>query len=173
MERKYKHLTKRSPSRSLQSSVQTALWETRNSEVHGANPQDKHQKLLEHQHMTISTLLSHKPRCLARDQDLFPADPKALLQKTSTTELGNWIAAHKPAIHLSIKRAKEQDIQHTSTITKWFKPLTNTISGLLRWKRDRLQHDPYSKKKRHKQISTGFQTPLTRYLSLNSTFSNS
>ena len=148
------------------------LWEIRNSEVHGANPQDKHQKLLEHQRMAISTLLSLKTRCLARDQVLFPADPKTLLQKNSTMELGNWIAAHKPAIHLSIKRAKEQDIQHTNIITKWFKPLKNTISGLLRWKRDRLRHDPYSKKKRHKQISTGFQTPLTRYLSLNSTFSN-
>ena len=129
------------------------------------------QKLLEHQRMAISTLLSLKPRCLSRDQALFPEDPTALLQKTSTTELGNWIAAHKPAIHLSIKRAKEQDTQ-SNTITKWFKPLKNKISGLLRWKRDRLQHDPYSKKKRHKQISTGFQTPLTRYLSLNSTFSN-
>jgi hypothetical protein len=43
----------------------------------------------------------------------------------------------------------------------------------LRWKRDRLRHDPCSKKKRHKQASNGFQTPLMHYLSLDSTFSNS
>ena len=153
------------------------LWEFRNSQVHGTDPKERHERLLTHQRQVIETLLSLESKCLARDRFIFPSDPQVLLQQTSTRELGNWIATRKPAIMKSIRRAKKLDSQHTSAITRWFAPLVPTsVTRLLRWKKDRRLHDPYSKKKRHKRQPhqpSGYQMSIHGYLSLNSTFSTS
>ena len=84
------------------------LWETRNSEVHGQTETEQHECLLRRQRTVIKNLIDRKPYCLPSDEFLFPTDPQELLQKTSTTELGNWILTRRPAILNSQKQAKER-----------------------------------------------------------------
>ena len=150
------------------------LWEFRNSQVHGTEPAERHDRLLAHQRQVIETLLSMETKCLARDRFIFPSDPQEILNNTSTRELSNWIATRKPVIMASMRKAKKLDSQNTSVITRWFAPLVPTsVTRLLRWKKDRLLHDPYSKKKRHKRQKSGQQMSIHSYLSLHSTFSSS
>ena len=151
------------------------LWEERNEQFHGTNEEQKTQHLLEHYRFIIKDLLSKKPLCLAKDRDIFPDDPTQLLEQTSPTRLAEWIASRKPTILNSIKQAKKQDISNNQSILQWVtSALSNKASKFMSWKRDRLLHDPYSKKKKHKQhtnpITATTQQQITKYLTLNSTF---
>jgi len=152
------------------------LWEERNEQYHGLDEEQRKHHLLDHYRFIIRDLISKKPLCLAKDRDIFPDDPQLLLTQTSPTKLAEWIATRKPVIINSVRQAKKQDISNNHSILQWItNNSTHRISKFMHWKRDRLLHDPYSKKKRHKQhqhhipISTS-QSLITKYLSLNSTF---
>ena len=145
------------------------LWEQRNSDVHGKTSEEQTHRLLEKQKATISRLLELKSKCLVRDHFLFPSNPENLLQETSTTRLSNWISTRTKAIKNSIAQALKQDVQNTRPITTWLRTTANeTMSKAVQWKQDRLLHDPYNKKKRHKDASTSnrstIQTMITSHL---------
>ena len=149
------------------------LWETRNAEVHGQEDLDQQKCLLRRQRHVISELLKRQPYCLPSDDFLFPQDPQALLQKTSTTELGNWILTRRPAILNSQKQAKERALANTKPITSWFRPFQQRLQKVKQWHRDKLLYDPFHKKKRHKEqqpATSTCQHPITRYFSLLKTF---
>ena len=131
----------------------TTLWETRNGELHGGTTTEQNQKLLQRQKKTISKLLDLKPKCLARDHFVFPRQANTLLAETSTTKLANWISTRTQIIKNSIKQAMARDVQHTNPITNWFSSSNSSESQVKQWTRNRLLHDPYNKKKRHKQPS--------------------
>ena len=153
------------------------LWEARNAEVHGQTENEQRACLLRRQRNVIRELLTRQPYCLPSDDFLFPQDPQTLLQKTSTTDLGNWILTRRPAILHSQKQAKERALANTKSITKWFHPLQQRLQKVKQWHRDKLLFDPFHKKKRHKEHqktnttkSTNRQHPITRYFSLMKTF---
>ena len=148
------------------------MWEIRNEDVHGKTTSEQTSKLIQRQKHIIANLIELKNKCLARDHYIFPRNVESLLREKSTTKLANWIASRTQAIKNSIKQALQQDLQNTSPITKWFKPPeTNQLTQDVQWHRDRLLHDPYNKKKRHKQKSgqdeqcnpTTHQTTMTQY----------
>ena len=153
------------------------LWETRNAEVHGQTETEQKAHLLQRHRTVIKDLLARQPYCLPRDEFLFPQDPQALLQKTSTTELGNWIITRRPAILNSQKQAKERALANTKYITNWFHPLQQRLQKVKQWHHDKLLFDPFHKKKRHKEQQPQ-NTPapytrqhhITRYFSLLKTF---
>ena len=125
----------------------------------------------------IKNLIDLKPHCLPSDEFLFPTDPQELLQKTSTTELGNWILTRKPAILNSQKQAKERALANTKTISHWFQPIQQRLQKVRQWHRDKLLFDPFHKKKRHKEhhptnpdTIPQRQHPITRYFSLTRPF---
>jgi len=99
------------------------LWETRNAELHGHTEADQKARLLTRQRTVIQELLNRKPHCLPSDTFLFPDNPEELLQKTSTTELGNRILTRRPAILYSQRQAKERALAHTKSVSHWFRPL--------------------------------------------------
>jgi len=138
------------------------LWETRNEELHGKTQTEQNVKLLNHQRQTIAKMIALKDQCQARDRYIFPNNETELLQETSTSKLANWIATRKQLIKQSIKQAIKSDTQHTNPITKWFSRPTQ-IEPDMHWHRNRLLHDPYNKKKRHKQPQTQDQ-PLHQTL---------
>ena len=145
------------------------LWEQRNSDVHGKTSEEQTNRLLTRQKATISRLLDLKPKCLARDHFLFPSNSETLMQETSTTRLSNWISTRTKAIKNSIAQALKQDVQNTRPITTWLRTTANkTMSQAVQWKQDRLLHDPYNKKKKHKDASTAnrrtIQTMITNHL---------
>jgi len=153
------------------------LWEQRNQDVHGKDKQEQQTILMERHKHTISLLLSTKEKCLPRDRYIFPDNPQEILQNKSINELRNWIATRHPVIKASIKKAKRQSQMNTHTLQKWFHPLLiPNVSKNLRWYRNKLLHDPFSKKKRHKpdknqprhQQQATLQRPITSYLSLTS-----
>ena len=131
----------------------TLLWEIRNEEVHGKNANEQTTKLLNRQKQTIATMIELKDKCLARDHHIFPKKPENLLNETSTTKLANWIATRTQVIKASIKQAIKRDVQRTNPITTWFKSMSTILSPEVQWHWDRLLHDPFNKKKRHKQSS--------------------
>ena len=143
-------------------------------ELHGKTEAEQTTKLLTHQKHTIAKLLELKPKCLARDHYLFPNNPATLLNESSTTKLANWITTRTKAIQNSIQQALKFDTQHTNPVTHWFKPREPTretnLGPEVQWHRNRLLHDPFNEKKRHKQRTpkdtqktTMHQTTLTKH----------
>ena len=135
------------------------LWEQRNSEVHGTSFSEQSNRLLDRHRQTISKMLALKAKCRSRDHFLFPSNPETLLNETSTTKLANWIASRTQVIKNSIAEALKHDVQHTRSITTWFASSNPTPRPQdQQWHtRLRLLHDPFNKKKRHKN-----QSPDTR-----------
>ena len=75
------------------------LWEQHNGDVYGKSKIEQKQKLLEHQKLVISDLLSKQHWCLPKDHFLFPSNPQRVIgQNLQTIELGNWILTRMTAI---------------------------------------------------------------------------
>ena len=144
------------------------LWETRNEELHRKSKSEQSTRLLQRQKAMISKLLSMKTKCMSRDHFLFPSDPSSLLEETSTTKLANWIATRTQLIKVSVQQALKLDIQNTNPLTKWFTPRNTSKPQKMQWHRNRLLHDPYNKKKRHKRQcnSTSNSTKKTQQTTL-------
>ena len=143
------------------------LWEQRNSDVHGHTATEQTQKLLERHRTTIHKLLEYKPHILPIDNFLF-ADIDDTLANSNSQTLGNWIATRQHAIKASAAKAKKLAVTNTPSIIQWLLPGGAATATRLRWRRDKLLFDPYSKKKkRRKKQSTGIQTSITHFLSLN------
>jgi len=155
-----------------------SLWEQRNQELHGADENEQKQIALERHQKTIRTLLEMEPRTLPRDRYIFPDDPNELLKEENPTRLENWILLRRPAILNSVKQAKEIDMERTEPIYNYFHRTTNNTNPkeprLMQWKLDRLLHDPYNKKKRHRkeEIPNGnvYQASIAKYLTLTKSF---
>ena len=140
------------------------LWEQRNRDVHGSSKHDKNQHLLRRHRTTIKELFKLQPKTCPREDYIFH-DLEGLLSNENAKWLGNWIETRRPVIYESIKQAKQYAIEHTPGIINWFRPKDNT-PRLRRWKRDHLRNDPFSKKKRQKSHSTGYQPTMKHFLSL-------
>ena len=149
----------------LQYSIE--LWEQRNSDVHGHTSTEQTQKLLERHRQTIHKLLEYKPYILPVDTFLFD-DIDDTLAHSSAQTLGNWIATRQHAIKASAAKARQLSATNTPSILQWFIPGGATTATRLRWRRDQLLFDPYSKKKKRREhTTTGKQTSITHFLSLN------
>ena len=151
------------------------LWEQRNLELHGADEKEQKEIALERHRKTILTLLAMEPRTLPRDRHIFPDDPQELLKEDNPTKLENWILLRRPAILNSVKQAKEIDTENTEPIYKYFTTTNKSNQPrLMQWKLDRLLHDPYNKKKRHRkevnQNGNVYQVSIAKYLTLTKSF---
>ena len=141
------------------------LWMQRNEDVHGHTENEQHQKSIEKNTTEIERLKKLKKQTRPSDAFIF-ADIDEVLKKKNLKEMETWIQNKRPAIYHSIKAAKAQSVANTRSIATYFKTKRSKIIKKLRnWSQDRLIHDPYSKKKRHKQKSTGIQTRLRTFFS--------
>ena len=140
------------------------LWEQRNQDVHGSTKPEAHQILLQRHRNTIKALFKLQPKTCPREEYIFN-DLEGLVSNDNAQWLGHWIATRKPVIYASIKQAKQHAIENTPGIIQWFRPKDST-PRLSNWKRDHLRNDPFSKKKRQKSHSTGYQPTMKHFLSL-------
>jgi len=92
-------------------------------------------------------------RHLTRPSDdfLFYEDEELeqFLEKATATTAANFISTNKRIIKHSIVAAKKQAITHTKNILHWLKPIKDGgLERIQKWKRNKLVHDAYSKKKK-------------------------
>ena len=151
------------------------LWETRNHEVHDIHNEIQNKALHSKAVQNAQDLLDRKHECRPSDQDtLFPTNVQQFLAK-STKAIKEWVTSYRRPIQHSITTAQTEASRNTYAITRWFRPSrpllhnssTAPSSSRPSWHRDRLVHDAYSKKRRHKHpqhLST--QMPIVGYLSL-------
>ena len=147
------------------------LWEQRNRDVHGSTKQEANQLLLQRHPNTIKELFKLQPKTCPWEDYIFE-DLEGLVSNHNAQWLGNWIATRRPVSYESIKQAKQHSIENTPGITKWFRPKDKTTPRLCSWKRDQLRSDPFSKKKREKCHSQGYQPTLKHFLSLHGVLYN-
>ena len=120
---------------------------------------------------TINELFKLQPKTCPREDYIFE-DLEGLVSNHNAQWLGNWIATRRPVSYESNKQAKQHSIENTPGITKWFRPKDKTTPRLCSWKRDQLRSDPFSKKKREKCHSQGYQPTLKHFLSLHGVLYN-
>jgi len=148
----------------LQHSIE--LWMQRNEDVHGHTEKEQRQKLLQKHKQEIIHLKTLQPHMRPIDDFLF-ANIDTVLEATNPKELDTWIRVRRPLIYHSIKAARAQSVTKTHAITTYFTRLNNNtkpkINTRRKWIPDRLIYDPFSKKKRHKNKSTGIQARLHQY----------
>ena len=127
---------------------------------------------------TVAATLQHYKGTLQTTTKNIPArrlhfeDQEGLVSNHNAQWLGNWIATRRPVSYESNKQAKQHSIENTPGITKWFRPKDKTTPRLCSWKRDQLRSDPFSKKKREKCHSQGYQPTLKHFLSLHGVLYN-
>ena len=142
------------------------LWEERNKAVHG-HTQREQNRLLVHRHRDeITRLHSLKHSLRPSDAEVLFKGINNLLKSLDPTVLNNWIATRRPAIYQSIKRAKTESVFNTKSLLNWLTPATRNPQRQ-RWILNKLLHDPYSKKKRHKKsVKPTTQSSITPFLTL-------
>ena len=140
------------------------LWELRNQDVHGHNDQDRARLRRIRLQNTVNTLIALKDKCLPDQHLLFPEAPSELLE-AQNQDLESWILSRKPIIMKSIKQARKNTKANHSSITQWFRPITTPrLKQRPNWKLDRLLFEPYSKKKKNRNL--GRQTSITKFVTL-------
>ena len=140
------------------------LWELRNQDVHGHNDQDRARLRRIRLQNTVNTLIALKDKCLSDQHFIFPDEPSELLEAPNHA-LESWIIARKPIIMKSIKQARKNTKANHSSITQWFRPITTPrLKQRPNWKLDRLLFEPYSKKKKNRNL--GRQTSITKFVTL-------
>jgi hypothetical protein len=170
---KIKHATYREPYLWSASIVEfslthfISLWEQRNTDVHVTNCDQQQQFQKERHQNRARLLLAKQPLCRPSDHVLFPSDPEAFLTNSTIQQLSTWIATYKQAIDNSTTEASNLAVANTNPVTHYFPQLPSTNSSRSRqWHRDKLIHDPYSKKKKRKDSSrAGHQPTLLRFMS--------
>ena len=148
------------------------LWEQRNEEVHGKTEAQKQNRRLAKLSTEVRHL--HSMRHLTRPSDdfLFYDDDELeqFLEKATATTAANFISTNKRIIKHSIVAAKKQAITHTKNILHWLKPIKDGgIERIQKWKRNRLVHDAFSKKKKRKEVTAApreMQSSLVGYITL-------
>ena len=96
-------------------------------------------------------MIDRKHECRPSDRFLFPDDTTNFLETSQAPTLTRWLVTSARAIKNSILQAAKGASSNTRNIQTWFPPVRKPLmhNPVLR-KPDRLQYDPYSKKKRHK-----------------------
>ena len=145
------------------------LWEQRNEEVHGKTEQQKQKKRLEK--LSIEVRRLHSMRDLTRPSDdfIFHKDVEIFLEKATAKMAANYISTNKRIIKHSIAAATKQAITHTKNILHWLKPIrAGGKERIQKWKRDKLVHDAFSKKKRRKDapVESRLMQSLLGYITL-------
>ena len=133
------------------------LWEQRNEEVHGKTEAQKQNRRLAK--LSIEVRHLHSMRHLTRPSDDFTfyedEELEHFIGKAATaTTAANFISTNKRIIKHSIVAAKKQAITHTKNIIHWLNPIKEGgIARIQKWKRKKLVHDAYSKKKKRKEVT--------------------
>ena len=148
------------------------LWGQRDRDIHVANAAQQHHLQKEKQQGRVKALLELQPQCRPSDHVLSPDDHQEFLTNSTIHQLSSWVATTRKAIWNSVAQAKQYAITSTHPVTKWFTrirapPYAPRPSPASQWHRDNLLHDPFSKKKRHKQPQSGLSQPtLFQYFTL-------
>lgn len=169
--------THRDPSLWTASIVETSLkwlinlWETRNQDVHGHTETEQNPRLKAKHQITARYLLEQKHLVRPSDQWIFPSNPEEFLATLTAAQLGSSLIAsrRKTSIKHSRRIEEKESSCSTDNITNFFPPDDPySVARVRKWQQDRLIHDAYCKKQRHKHrpTSRSAQRPITGYLSL-------
>ena len=145
------------------------LWENRNQDVHGHTETEQNARLKAKHLITARYLLDQRHLVRPSDQWIFPDNPEEFLASASAARLGSWIASRRKTIKHSKRIAEKESSRGTANITAFFPPDNpDNVARVRPWQRDRLIHDAYCKKRRHKHrpTSRSAQQSITGYLSL-------
>ena len=88
--------------------------------------------------------------CRPSDWFLFPSNTTKFLATSQATSISQWLVTSKRAIKHSISQAAKEASSRTRSIWNWFNPVIPIGNNQGQRQQDRLIHDSYSKKKRHK-----------------------
>ena len=150
------------------------LWEQRNQDVHGKTEAQQQSRRLEKLRIEIRKLHSLRNQTRPSDDFIFHDDLEGFLEKTTATKAANYISSTKRIILHSITAAKKAAAARTQNILEWFKPVDpEGLNRIRKWRRDKLVHDAFSKKKKRKLKKKNAVVPiryrqpsLTGYISL-------
>ena len=114
----------------------------------------------------------HTMRHLTRPSDefIFHDNVEQFLEKATATTTSKYISTNERIIKHSIKAATKQAITNTKNILHWLKPIKDGgIAQIQKWRRNKLVHDAYSKKKKRKGSTVAprlIQPSLLGYITL-------
>ena len=149
------------------------LWEQRNQDVHVKQKRNNnHANSKNHVSKFENSITSTIKHDLATT--LFQDDLEGFLENTTATKAANYISSTKRIILHSITAAKKAAAARTQNILEWFKPVDpEGLNRIRKWRRDKLVHDAFSKKKKRKLKKKNAVVPiryrqpsLTGYISL-------
>ena len=107
--------------------------------------------------------------CRPSDRFLFPSNTIEFLETSQAKSITRWLITSKRAIKHSIAQAAKGSSRGTRSIRNWFNPVISLGNNRGHRQQDRLLHDAYSKKKRHKIDRTIQSNRIDKYCRLNPT----
>ena len=140
------------------------LWKERNDAVHADDNIQEQQHALEHLKDKVQKLMEKQPDCRPSDHYLFPENPKEFISTSQAPRLTRWMITTQRAIKNSMLQAAKEASTRTRNIRTWFQPTQQPIVQHQKVRtHDRLRHDSYSKKKRHKPDRSLQTNRIDRY----------
>ena len=131
------------------------LWEQRYTEVHGKTEEQKQSRRLEKLSKEIRQLHTLRDQTRPSDDVLFYDDVDEFLANTTTTRAANYTSSTKRIIKHSVAAATKEAVTKTKNIHKWFQPIKEGgLARIQKWRRNKLVHDAYSKKRKRKAQTT-------------------
>lgn len=139
------------------------VWKDRCSDVHDDSNLQEKQFAMHKLKDKAQTLFDLELECRPSDRFLFPSNTVEFLATSQAKSITRWIITSKRAIQNSITQAAKGASSRTRSIRTWFKPLISLGDNRNQRQQDRLIHDAYSKKKRHKMNRTIQSNKIDKY----------
>ena len=120
------------------------LWEQRDKDVHGKIEAQQQSRQLKRLRIEIRQTRSS-------DDFIFHGDLEESLENTTATRASNNISSTKRIILHSVAAVAKAAVTKTKNILERFKPGDpEGLKRIQKWRRDKLVHDAFSKKKKRK-----------------------
>ena len=99
------------------------------------------------------------------DRCLMPENRDDFVESSTSNDLAEWLASHQKMINNSIEKWKKRSEKGTRNIGDWLKTVSERnkeiLENIYTRHRDRLMHEAWNKKKRHKAESLEHRTRAT------------
>ena len=99
------------------------------------------------------------------DRCLMPENKDDFVESLTSNDLAEWLSSHQKMINNSIEKWKKRSEKGTRNIGDWLKTVSERnkeiLENIYTRHRDRLMHDAWNKKKRHKAESLDHRTRVT------------
>ena len=141
------------------------LWNLRNEEVHGKTVNEREQKRKHRLLKKIDECFAKITEMRPSDRCLMPENRDDFVESSTSNDLAEWLASHQKMINNSIEKWKKRSEKGTRNIGDWLKTVSERnkeiLENIYTRHRDRLMHDAWNKKKRHKAESLEHRTRAT------------